>query len=135
MQSLLPFCRKSEISRDDAPFATFAHLLAFCACIGFESSTARPQRAAGFLNSPYPIDFGVFRQHCSEQVFVIVLASAGSEEVLHDEGKMCTILEDYAAFGGDELSGIISLLGAESFVSELARRYCDFQHPESPLQI
>ena len=135
MQRLLPFCRKAENSRDDAPFATFAHLVSFCACFGYAQCTGRPQRASGFLNSPYPIDFGVFRDHCSDQVFVIVLDSAGSEEILHDESKMCSIVEDYAALGGQELARIIGDLGEESFLPELARRYCDFQSHESPLQI
>lgn len=135
MQNLLPFDRKSKVARDDAAFATCAHLLAFCACFGYAQSSGRPQRATGFLNSPYPIDFDVFLRHCSDQVFMIVLASAPSENVLHDEGEMCAILEDYAAFGGEELSKIIDDLGEESFLSEIARRYVDSQDPEEPQQI
>lgn len=135
IQKLLPFCRRWEAARADAPFATFAHLVSFSACFGFACRADRPRRASDFLNSPYPIDFGVFREHCSVQAFVIVLASAESEEVLHDEGRMCAILEDYAAFGGEELTRIIDDLGEESFLPELARRFCDFQAPDSPLQI
>jgi hypothetical protein len=109
--------------------------VSFCACFGYSKCATRPHPTSGFLNLPYPIDFGIFRDRCSDQVFVIVLASTGSEDILHDEGKMCSIVEDYAAFGGRELTQIIDELGEESFLSELARRYFDFQASGSQLQI
>lgn len=134
LQRLLPFCRKLDNARSDAPFATYADLVCFSACFGFfKRDSVAPQRADSFLSSPYPIEFSVFRDRCSDQVFVVVLASAGSADVLHDEGAMCAILEDFASLGGEELSRMIEERGEESLLPELAALYP--QAVETSIQI
>ena len=122
IEPLLPFCRKSDDAVEHACFDTYADLLVFAASFGFQNAKGvRPLAKDDFLHAPYPIDLAIFKnQQYFSQLILIGLATEGTQEIAHEEDKLCRIIEAFASEGGKKLTTVLKEATPASFFLELA---------------
>lgn len=127
---LLPYVATNQQSEQESVFDSYAHMVVFCACLGFELKEFR-EKPSALTKGATPIELAIVMHgdKLLQAALLLGLARDRTDRYVTDEDRLCRIIEGYAAAGAAFLVREFELCGwkevpstLHSIVKRLAQR-------------